>query len=71
MIASIVVCDSDDAARAVIVAARGASLVLGIDGTLPQDARAELLDALARIGPLQRLEPVDADRHRRSGRGHA
>ena len=58
MIASIVVRDSDDAARAVIVAARGASLVLGIDGSLPQDARAELLDALARIGPLQRLEPV-------------
>ena len=55
MIASLVVRNNDDAARAVIAASRGASVAVGIAPSLPQDARAELLDALARIGPVENL----------------
>jgi DNA-binding NarL/FixJ family response regulator len=58
IVASGVLRDADDANRAVIAAARGASLAIAIGAELPPDARAELMDALARIVPVERLAPA-------------
>jgi DNA-binding NarL/FixJ family response regulator len=52
--------DVDDAARVVIAASRGASIVFAIAPSVSQTERAELLDALGRIAPIERLEPVEA-----------
>jgi DNA-binding NarL/FixJ family response regulator len=55
---STVVKDADGAARVLIAASRGASLVFGISPCVPQTARAELLDALGRIAPVEPLDEV-------------
>jgi DNA-binding NarL/FixJ family response regulator len=47
----------DDVSRAFLAAARGASLAITIGSRVSAAARAELFDALARIGPIERLEP--------------
>jgi DNA-binding NarL/FixJ family response regulator len=59
MVASGVVQTDDDIARAFIAASRGASLVITIGSELSSPARVELLDALARISPVERLQPAE------------
>jgi DNA-binding NarL/FixJ family response regulator len=54
-----VVRTEDDIARAILAAARGASLLISIDPELPRPARAELLDTLARIAPIERPAPPE------------
>jgi DNA-binding NarL/FixJ family response regulator len=58
VVAAGVVHDADDAARAVIAAARGASLVIALDPALPTAVRAEVVDALSRICPVERCAPA-------------
>ncbi len=58
MVASGVVQTDDDIARAFIAASRGASLVIAIGAEVSSPARVELLDALARISPVERWLPV-------------
>ncbi|MGH8977509.1 MAG: LuxR C-terminal-related transcriptional regulator [Acidimicrobiia bacterium] len=55
---STVVEDADDAARVLIAASRGASVVFGIAPCVSQTDRAELLDALGRIAPVETLDEV-------------
>jgi DNA-binding NarL/FixJ family response regulator len=54
-----VIRNEDDIARAILAAARGASLLISIGPDLPRPARAELLDTLARIAPIERPAPPD------------
>jgi DNA-binding transcriptional LysR family regulator len=58
VIAAGIVRDGDDAARAVIAASRGASVLIALAPSIAADERAELIDALARIGPVERLDSV-------------
>jgi DNA-binding NarL/FixJ family response regulator len=55
-----VVRSDDDIARAILAAARGASLTIALSPDVPSAARAELLDALGRIAPVDRLVPTAA-----------
>ena len=48
----------DDIARAFIAASRGASLVIAIGAEVSSPARVELLDALTRIGTVERMVPA-------------
>jgi DNA-binding NarL/FixJ family response regulator len=64
VVAAGVVRTDDDIARVFLAAARGASLMITIGQDVPSPARAELLDALARIAPVERLtrpEPNEID----------
>ena len=64
MVATGIVQTDDDIARAFIAASRGASLVIAIGADVSSAARVELLDALARISPVERVLPpptIDTD----------
>ena len=65
MVATGIVQTDDDIARVFIAASRGASLVIAIGADVSSPARVELLDALARISPVERVLPPTDDRHRR------
>jgi DNA-binding NarL/FixJ family response regulator len=64
VVAAGAVSTEDDIARTFLAAARGASLMITISSDVPSPARAELLDALARIAPIERLvveQPDETD----------
>ncbi len=59
LVATGVLRNDDDVARAFIAASRGASLMINIGVDVSNAARVALIDGLARIAPIDRLAPVD------------